>query len=89
MRPVEVKHLQRKNVDFFKQERVVGRAKGEHGKNRRIPLDADALKAVKRMFDRADALGFTDPDHYPWVACKNGKFDPTKPIKKWDTAWRA
>lgn len=89
MRPIEVKNLQRKHVDLFKKELVVGRAKGRHGKNRRIPLDADALKAVSRMFDRADALGFTDPEHYLWFACKNGRFDPTKPIKKWDTAWRA
>lgn len=29
------------------------------------------------------------PDHYLWFACKNNKLDPTKPMKKWDTAWRA
>ena len=89
MRPVEVKNLQRKHVDLFTKEIVVGKAKGKHGKNRRIPLDADALKALSRMFDRANALGFTDPGHYLWFAYKNGKFDPIKPIKKWDTAWRA
>ena len=24
-----------------------------------------------------------------WPACQWGKLDPTKPIKKWDTAWRS
>ena len=35
-------------------------------------------------------MGFKDPDHhYLWPACQWGRFDPTKPIRKWDTAWRA
>jgi integrase len=52
-------------------------------------LNADALKAVKGMVECADALGFTSPNHYLWFACKNNKLDPTKPMRKWDTAWRA
>lgn len=48
-----------------------------------------ALKALARMMERSDALGFTSPDHYLWFACKWNKLDPTKPIRKWDTAWRA
>ena len=41
------------------------------------------------MVERADALGFTDPEHYLWFACQWGRFNPTKPMKKWDSAWRA
>jgi hypothetical protein len=41
------------------------------------------------MFERADVLGHTDPDHYLWPACQWGRYDPTKPMLKWDTAWRA
>jgi integrase len=44
---------------------------------------------VNRMMDRADALGFTEPNHFLWFACKNNKLDPTKPMRKWDTAWRS
>jgi hypothetical protein len=38
------------------------------------------------MIERADALGFTAPDHYLWFACKNNRLDATKPMTKWDTA---
>ena len=41
------------------------------------------------MFERADLLGHTEPEHYLWPACQWGRFDATKPMLKWDTAWRA
>ena len=41
------------------------------------------------MFERADLLGHTEPDHYLWPACQWGRFDATQPMLKWDTAWRA
>ena len=34
-------------------------------------------------------LGHTQPEHYLWPACQWGRFDATKPMLKWDTAWRA
>ena len=64
-----------------------------HSKNvsshRVIPLNQVARKALSRMLERADAFGFVRPDHYLWPACQWGRFDPTRPIRKWDTAWRA
>src|SRR5258706_1261154 len=41
------------------------------------------------MFERADMLDHTEPEHYLWPACQWGRFDATKPMLKWDTAWRA
>ena len=41
------------------------------------------------MIERADQLGHTSPEHYLWPACQWGRIDGTKPIQKWDTAWRA
>jgi len=41
------------------------------------------------MLKRADALGYTDPDHYVWCASQHHNFDPTKPASKWDTARHA
>src|SRR5262245_23119827 len=41
------------------------------------------------MFERADLLGHTESEHYLWPACQWGRFDPTQPMLKWDTAWRA
>ena len=88
MRPVEVKHLRRRDVDLVKKLVHVRRSKNETS-HRVIPLNASAIEAAARMFERADLLGHTEPDHYLWPACQWGRFDATKPMLKWDTAWRA
>src|SRR5690606_17221993 len=88
MRPVEVKHIRRCDVDLVKRLLHVRRSKNETS-HRVIPLNASAIEAVARMLERADLLGHTEPDHYLWPACQWGRYDPTKPMLKWDTAWRA
>src|SRR5258708_5819042 len=88
MRPVEVKHLRRCDVDLVKKLLHVRRSKNESS-HRVIPLNASALNAIARMFERADMLGHTEPEHYLWPACQWGRFDATQPMLKWDTAWRA
>jgi len=66
---------------------------GTHWYGRRslppTPLNASAIKAAARMFERADLLGHTEPEDYLWPACQWGRYDATKPMLKWDTAWRA
>ena len=88
MRPVEVKHLRRCDVDLVKRLVHVRRSKNETS-HRVIPLNASAIEAAARMFERADLLGHTEPEHYLWPACQWGRYDATKPMLKWDTAWRA
>jgi len=88
MRPVEVKHLRRCDVDLVKKLLHVRRSKNESS-HRVIPLNTSALNALARMFERADMLGHTEPEHYLWPACQWGRFDAMKPMLKWDTAWRA
>src|SRR5437867_2314560 len=88
MRPVEVKHLRRCDVDLVRKLLFVRRSKNESS-HRVIPLNASALNALARMFERADMLGHTEPEHYLWPACQWGCFDAAKPMLKWDTAWRA
>ena len=88
MRPVEVKHLRRSDVDLVKRLVHVRRSKNETS-HRVIPLNASAIGAAARMFERADLLGHTEPEHYLWPACQWGRYDATKPMLKWDTAWRA
>ena len=98
MRGVEVKHVRRRDVDLEKVWDVesatgkgvlyVSHSKNETSK-RPIPLNQAARDAVERMLKRADDLGHTDPTHYLWCASQHHKFDPTKPARKWDTAWRA
>jgi hypothetical protein len=81
MRPVEVKHLRRRDVDLQKCLVYVRRSKNETS-HRVIPLNASALQAVKRMVERADLLGHAEPDHYRWPACQWGQYDPTQPMVK-------
>jgi integrase len=88
MRPVEVKHIRRCDVDLVKRLLHVRRSKNETS-HRVIPLNASAIEAVARMLERADLLGHTDSAHYLWPACQWGRYDPTKPMLQWDTAWRA
>ena len=88
MRPVEVKHLRRCDVDLVKRLVHVRRSKNETS-HRVIPLNASAIEAAARMFERADLLGHTEPEHYLWPACQWGRYDATNPMLKWDTAWRA
>lgn len=102
MRGVEVKHVRRKDVDLEKVWDVesatgkgvlyVGHSKNETSK-RVLPLNAQALNAIKRMIERADLLGHTEPEHYLWPAGRHngqyGRFDPTMPTQFWDTAWHS
>jgi integrase len=88
MRGVEIKHIRRKDVDLDARALHIRKSKNE-GSKRVLPLNDDALGAVKTMIERADQLGHVDPEHYLWCASQHHKLDPTKPAEKWDTAWRA
>ena len=65
-----------------------GRARLEAGQ-RMIPLNDDALSAMRELYSRASAIEGTHPDHYVFPACENGRFDPTTPQKSWRSAWRS
>jgi len=54
-----------------------------------IPLNEDALRAMRELYHRASAIGGTQPDHYVFPACENGRFDPVTPQKSWRSAWRS
>src|SRR5207244_11915964 len=40
------------------------------------------------MLKRAKAPGFSAPEHGIWPASQWNRIDPTRPTRKWDTAWR-
>jgi integrase len=65
MRGVEIKHLRRKDMDLETKAVHIRKSKNE-GSKRVLPLNDDALAAVKRMIERADELGHTKPEHYLW-----------------------
>jgi integrase len=88
MRACEIKSLRWYDVDFFASTIAIRKSKTQAGQ-RIIPLNADALDAIKALYHRASAIGETHPDHFVFAACENGTFDPTKPQKSWRSAWRS
>jgi integrase len=88
MRGVEIKHVRRKDVDLEAKALHIRKSKNE-GSKRVLPLNDDALAAVKRMLERANELGHTKPEHYLWCGTQHHKIDPTTPAMQWNTAWRA
>src|SRR5215203_3721338 len=70
MRGVEIKHIRRKDVDLDAKALHIRKSKNE-GSKRVLPLNDDALDAVKTMIERADQLGHADPEHYLWCASQH------------------
>jgi integrase len=70
-----------------------------------IPLNPDALVALMELRDRADKLDRREAEkrgeqqaetkesrpaeHFVLPSCENGRFDATKPMKDWRSAWRS
>jgi integrase len=87
-RSVELKHLRWQHVDLFKQVLNVRRSKKESG-HRNIPLNGDAVAALARLWERAQAFGAAEPDHFVFPACEHEHIDATRHQKTWRTAWRS
>jgi integrase len=87
-RGVELKHLRWGDVDLIGPTMTIRRSKTAAGQ-RTIPLNGDAIAALARLRERAEAEGATSPEHYVFPACENGHVDPSRPQKSWRTAWRA
>ncbi len=88
MRACEIKALRWYDVDLLASTVTIRKSKTEAGR-RMIPLNDDALSAIRELYSRASAIGGTQPDHYVFPACENGRFDPMIPQKSWRSAWRS
>jgi integrase len=87
-RGVELKHLRWSGVDLFNRVLNVRRSKRESG-HRDIPLNTDAMAALARLWERAQAHNATSPEHFVFPTCEHERIDPTKPQKSWRSAWRS
>jgi integrase len=88
MRACEVRGLRWCDVDFLAGTVRIRRSKTKAGQ-RIIPLNDDALRAMRELYSRASAIAGTHPDHYVFPACENQRFDPTTSQKSWRSAWRS
>jgi integrase len=89
MRSDEARTLRWSQVNFEAAEIVVGKAKTEAGRKRRIPMSAN-LKAVLGQYASwyATRLGVIQPDWYVFPLCNRlAPKDPTKPVTSLKTAW--
>ena len=92
MRSAEIKGLQWSRVDLFNQTLLVSRKTTKTNAGERlIPLNRDAVWALSEMWNRAVTLsdGKPKPEHYVFFAFENYRFDPTRPVKSWRSAWRS
>ena len=87
-RGVELRNLQWRDVDLFNRIVAIKRSKTEAG-HRTIPLNNDALAALARLLERAQAHGASESQHFVFPTCEHERVDPTRPQKTWRTAWRA
>ena len=87
-RGVELKNLRWRAIDWADRVVRISRSKTEAGV-RNIPLNEDALNALTRLHERAEALGGMDPDHFVFPACEHGRIDFKRHQKSWRTAWRS
>jgi len=95
MAPKETFTLRLKDVDLKAATVTVqpGGAKNIH-RLRRIPLNQEALEAVKLAIARAQSLGATEPEHYIFPFRYRGgnvhvaNYDPTRHQTTFKTAWK-
>lgn len=86
-RGVELRNLRWRDTDLFNRVAAIRRSKTAAG-HRTIPLNGDAMAALARLLERAQALGSAEPDHYVFPTCEHLTIDPTRPQKSWRTVWR-
>ncbi len=87
-RGVELKNLKWGDVDWLDRTVNIRRSKTDAG-NRKIPLNADAIAALARLRDRAEANAASRSEHFIFPACENGRLNPYANQKTWRTAWRS
>ena len=88
--PGEIRKLRIKDVDLSEPViNIVQGAKNDY-RVRPVPLNMDALWAVKNLLELATTKGAHLPDHYllPHRAhVKGAQPDPTRPMGSWKKAW--
>ncbi len=87
MRGCELKGLRWRDVNLLDTLLTIRRSKTDAGE-RVIPLNREALGAIKELYQRAQKFAATEPEHFVFPACENGNIDATRPQKGWRTAWR-
>ena len=89
LRACEIKGLQWKHVDWSHARVEVRRSKTPAGW-RDPSLNEACVRALRELWLRANALGFSKAEHFlfPWHG-RDKKIDPMRPMTSWRSAWRS
>jgi integrase len=90
--PGELRNLRLKDVNLHSVPPMIDIVEGAKNdyRVRSVPLNADALWAIRELMILAADKGATLPDHYLFpgmMAGKGGKFNVCKPLVNWKKAW--
>jgi integrase len=88
LRDSEIRNMQWRQIDFFKQLLTVGKSKTAEGTGRTIPLNSELLKALAehQTWYKANA-GKPSGDHFVFPKGAHKQYDVTKPVTSFKTAW--
>jgi integrase len=88
MREGEIRHLQWRQIDFFKQILTVGKSKTPEGTGRTIPLNSELLHALSAR-QAWYKLNVSSPtmEHYVFPRGTHSRYEATKPVSSIQTSW--
>jgi integrase len=88
LRDSEIRFMQWRQIDFFKQLLTVGKSKTVEGTGRTIPLNSELLKALvlhQTWYEKN--VGKAVGDHFVFPKGADNRFDTTKAVTSFKTAW--
>ena len=88
LRDSEIRHMQWRQIDFFKQLLTVGKSKTAEGTGRTIPLNSELLKALAQhqaWYEKN--VGKPIGDNFVFPQGQHRRLEVTKPVTSFKTAW--
>jgi integrase len=88
LRDSEIRHLEWRQIDFFKQILTVGKSKTREGTGRTIPLNSELLKAlIEHHKWYTSKFGAPSGAHFVFPRGR-GRYDAIRPTASYKTAWQ-
>jgi integrase len=88
LRDSEIRFMQWRQIDLFKQILTVGKSKTAEGTGRTIPLNSEMLKVLAQHQNWYEKnVGKATGDHFVFPKGAHNRFDAKKPVTSFKTAW--
>jgi integrase len=88
LRDSEIRSMQWRQIDFFKQILTVGKSKTAEGTGRTIPLNSELVKALaehQTWYEKN--VGKATGDHFVFPKGAHNRFDAKQPVTSFKTGW--